>query len=334
MSKLRQLASSLHLSVTTVSRALDGYPDVSPATRERVRAAAAAAHYRPNAAARSLRTRKAETVAVTLPSETGRVGPPVFFEMLATCGERLAAQGLDLMLLPTVGPEAELALCRRLVEGRRADALIVVRTRRDDARIRLLLESGLPFVAHGRTRLDRHAFVDGDGAAGFRSATERLAALGHRRIAHVTAPQELTFAHLRRSGWKDAMAGLGLDASAEASGAPTEQGGYDAAQSLLRAQAAPTAFLCATDSMALGAMRALRERGLRPGLDAAVVGHDNLPASAFAEPPLSTMEIDAPDIGRELADLVIARIGGADIRDLQRVLPVRQVPRATEGPPP
>jgi len=236
------------------------------------------------------------------------------------------------MLLPTVSPSAEMATYRRLVEGRRADAVIVLRTRLHDERVAFLKERGVPFVTHGRTaRPDEHAFIDGDGAAGFREATHLLASLGHRHIAHIAAPQHLTFAHLRRLGWLAGLAEKGLSDPVEATAPPNEAGGYEAARSLLDRGRGPTALLCATDSIATGALRALKDHGLVAGRDVAVIGHDNLPSAAFTDPPLSTMEIAAPDVGRQLAEMLIARLGGRDHRDLQIILPVRQVPRSTHG---
>jgi len=333
VSSLKHLAQTLGLSITTVSRALDGYSDVAPATRERVRAAAQAIQYQPNSAARSLRRRKAEAVAVTLPTEPGRFGPPTFLNMLAACGQRLAEEGLDLMLLPTAGRMEEMETYRRLLDGRRADAVIVVRTRLDDERVAFLKDRGIPFVTHGRTaRPDEHAFIDGDGEAGFREAARHLASLGHRRIAHIAAPQELTFAHLRRKGWQAALEEVGSSEQLEYTARPTEAGGYEATLWLMQQSPAPTALLCATDSMAIGALSALKERGLTAGRDIAVIGHDNLPAAAFTDPPLSTMEIAAPDVGRQLAEMLIARLGGRDSREMQTILPVRQVPRISHGP--
>ena len=333
MSNLKHLAQSLGLSITTVSRALDGYSDVAPATRERVQAAAQAMNYRPNPAARSLRRRKAEAVAVTLPTEPGRFGPPLFLNMLAACSQRLAEEGLDLMLLPTAGRAAEMETYRRLLHGRRADAVIVVRTRLEDERVAFLKERGIPFVTHGRTaRSDEHAFIDGDGEAGFREAVRGLASLGHRRIAHIAAPQDLTFAHLRRRGWLAGLEEAGSSERLEYAAQPNEAGGHEAAQWLLQQHPRPTALLCATDSMAIGALSALKERGLVAGRDIAVIGHDNLPSAAFSDPPLSTMEIAAPDVGRQLAEMLIARLSGRAARELQTILPVRQVPRMTHGP--
>jgi LacI family transcriptional regulator len=333
VSNLKLLAKSLGLSITTVSRALDGYSDVAPATRKRVQAAAQAMNYRPNPAARSLRRRKAEAVAVTLPTEPGKFGPPIFLNMLAACGQRLAEEGLDLMLLPTAGRAGEMDTYRRLLDGRRADAVIVVRTRLEDERVAFLKERGIPFVTHGRTaRSDEHAFIDGDGAAGFRDAARQLASFGHRRIAHIAAPQDLTFAHLRRKGWLKGLEEAGDGEPIEYTAQPTEAGGYEAAQWLLQQSAPPTALLCATDSMAIGALSALKERGFTAGREIAVIGHDNLPSAAFTDPPLSSMEIAAPDVGRQLAEMLIARLGGREAGELQTILPVRQVPRATHGP--
>ena len=172
VSNLKLLARSLGLSITTVSRALDGYSDVAPATRERVQAAAQAMNYRPNPAARSLRRRRAEAVAVTLLTEPGRFGPPIFLNMLAACGQRLAEEGLDLMLLPTAGRAGEMDTYRRLLDGRRADAVIVVRTRLEDERVAFLKERGIPFITHGRTALRRISHLPICAAkAGWRPST-------------------------------------------------------------------------------------------------------------------------------------------------------------------
>ncbi len=331
MSNLKQLAKSLDLSITTVSRALDGYSDVAATTRLRVRAAADEIGYRPNAAARRLRRRRAEVVAVTLPAASGHLAPPAFLDMLSGCAEKLAEQNLNLVLAPTPRGMNELEICRRLVDGQRVEAMIVMRTRCDDERVTFLQSRGIPFVTHGRTDAAvPHAFFDGDGESAFREAALRLAEAGHRRIAHIAGPHDLTFARLRRRGWQTALADAGLDPSFLAEAAPDERGGYEAAQMLLAGHRRPTAFLCAMDAIAIGAMHALRERGLEPGRDVAVIGHDNVPAGAFMRPALSTMQI-AGDGGLRLASLLLERIGGRAAAELQEIAPVAFVPRETHG---
>ncbi len=225
MSALRALAHSLGLSPTTVSRALDGYGDVAAKTRHRVHAAADAAGYRPNAAARRLRRGTPEMVSLVLPTEPGHFNEPLYIELLAAMGEHLARHGFDLTLVAAPPGPDEIKTYRRLVEGRRADGIVVVRARRQDPRIDYLGRIGFPFVVMGRseTRLP-YAFVDGDGEKAFFEATRRLVALGHRRIAHLAAPSAFTFAHLRRRGYERAMREAGFEpAIAEATA--DEQGG-------------------------------------------------------------------------------------------------------------
>ena len=224
MSNLKTLARSLGLSITTVSRALDGYSDVSAATRQRVRDAAEKVGYQPNASARRLRRKRAELVAVTLPSAAGQIGPPHFIDMLSGCAEHLAAAGLNLVIAPVPRGQSELDMCRRFVDGQRVDAMVLVRTKRHDERVSFLQSRGVPFVTHGRTESEvPHPFIDGDGLSAFREATLMLADDGHVQIGHLAGPQDYNFAHLRRQGWETGLKERGLPAHLVATGDPTEQ---------------------------------------------------------------------------------------------------------------
>nr|WP_256515574.1 substrate-binding domain-containing protein [Alsobacter ponti] len=328
------LAATLNLSITTVSRALDGYGDVAPATRDRVMAAAEAMQYRPNAAARRLRRGSTEVVSLVLPTGPGRFDEPLYLELMSVMGERFAERGYDLTLLAAPPGPDEMKTYRRLVEGRRADGLIVVRTRRQDPRIAYLLGTKMPFVVMGRSDTPGlYPFVDGDGEAAFAAATRDLAALGHRHIAHLAAPAALTYATLRRAGYERAMDELGLPRQVVECDAD-EQAARAACSELLAGAAPPTAILCATDRMALGVLRAARERGLSVPADLSVVGHDNLPAGAYSDPPLSTMELPLAETGDLLARMLLARIGGAPPDDtMQAIIPIRAVPRGSVAPP-
>ncbi len=336
MSSLRHLAQRLSLSITTVSRALDGYTDVAPQTRDRVLALAGELNYRPNAAARSLRKNKADAVAVALPQGTSQVGLAGLINMVISAGPTFAAAGLDLLMLPIHETQNELDVLRRLIDGRRADAIILLRTWRDDPRVAYLIEKNVPFITHGRTQSPiPHAFIDGDGAQGFRDATAMLAKLGHRRIAHIAAPQDLMFAYTRRSGWLEEMQARSLAAQAtQAIAPPTESGGRTAALQLLAGADQPTALLCATDAMAIGALSAVHELGMLPGRDVSIVGHDALPSGEFTDPPLSTMSIAAPDVGTRLARLLLRRVAGTPAEELQEFLPITLNLRRSHGPPP
>lgn len=332
MTSLRSLASDLGLSITTVSRALDDYEDVAKHTRERVRRAANAVGYRPNSAARRLRKGASETIALVMPTEPGRFYEPVFVELLAVIGERLASRHFDLMLLAARPGHEEQAVYKRIIKDRRADACIVVRTRRNDERVELLQEAGLPFVCHGRTDAGApYAFVDGDGEAGFREITSRVIGLGHRRIAHLAAPDQFTFAALRARGWHRAMRDAGLADDLKLACPATEEAGQEAATALMASHERPTALICATDRMAIGAVRAVQAAGLQVGRDIAVTGHDNIHAARFTHPALTTMELDVKSVGECLVDKLFDILDGAMPMQEGRIFPLRQILRASTG---
>ncbi|MFI4995886.1 MAG: LacI family DNA-binding transcriptional regulator [Hyphomicrobiales bacterium] len=333
MSSLRHLARSLGLSITTVSRALDGYGDVAAQTRKRVRDTADAIGYRPNAAARRLRKGASELVTLVLPTEPGQFNEPLYIELLAPMGQRLARAGYDLTLIAAAPGPDELKTYRRLVEGRRTDGIVVVRTRRQDVRIDYLQRLGFPFVAMGRCESDHvHAFVDGDGETAFADAVRRLVEMGHRRIVHIAAPSAFTFAVLRRRGYCGAMEEAGLEPSIFEYRAD-ETGGCGAALEALSGPSRPTALLCATDRMAFGALRAARRQGLVVPRDLSIVGHDNLVTAQFCDPPLTTMELPIAATGEKLADMMLARIGGADPGTLQEICEVRFIERESTAAP-
>ena len=333
MLTIKELAQSLGLSITTVSRALDDYTDVSVATRQRVREAAEASGYRPNAAARRLRRGLAEVVTIVLPTDHGRFDEPLYIELLAAMGPHFAKAGYDVTLLAAPPGDEELKTYRRIVEGRRADGIIVVRARRDDARIRYLLSTDMPFVVMGRSEIKgAYAWLDGDGKEAFRTATRHLLDLGHQRIMHLAAPSAFTFATLRREGYEKEMLGAGLIPCTTETIADSEPA-FNVALEILSKKERPTAILCATDKMAYGVLKAARDLGLSIPRDLSIIGHDNLPASSTTEPALTTMELPLTDAGARLANLLLHAIKAPEPKPSLDILPVRFIERASTAPP-
>ncbi len=334
MSSVRELAKALGVSAATVSRALDGHPNVSHETRARIVAAARAANYRPNSAARRLSTGRSEIVSLVLPTEAGNFDEPLYIRLLHGIGRRLAAAGYDLSVLSAAPGVEEDALYRRLVESRRADGVIVVRTRWDDPRVAYLQSVEFPFVCMGRTNAALpYAFVDGDGEAAFLDATRRVLALGHRDVVHLAAPSAFCFSRFRRHGFVRAVEEAGLEARV----AEIPADGHAAcamAHTLLDGPRPPTAIVAATDRMAYGVMKCAAERGLVPGRDLSILGHDNLTASAFTHPQLATMELSFEATAEQLATFMLARIDGENPAALQAVRPVTFLEGGTLGPPP
>ncbi len=332
---LKELASRLGLSKTTVSRALAGYSDVSSKTRERVRIAAEQYGYQPDPLAQRLRTGRMNVVGLVVPSDLKPFGDAFFIDLITSMSNTLASQELYLLLSTADRGEAELSALRRLVEGRWVDAIVLVRTLCHDLRVQYLLEQKIPFVCHGRTEdASNYAFVDMDGEAAGRVAVEALVARGHRDIAYIGPPSSiLNYARHRRSGYVEAMTdhGLLVHTNLIREGDGGETFGERAAIRLLENEPCPTAMICATDLEAIGALRAIDSAGLKCGRDLSVIGHDDLPEAALTNPPLATIRQPHAQVGKRLAEIVTALIGGANPLDYQEIWPVELIERQSLG---
>jgi LacI family transcriptional regulator len=310
---LKKLAGQLGLSITTVSRALNGYSDVAPATRDRILAVANSLGYTPNAAAQRLITGRVHAIGFVLPLPTGRFADPFLFELMIGLGEVLRSQSLDLVVAAGEPGLDEVETYQRLVRGRRVDGLVLARTRVDDERIGFLRESGTAFVTHGRWQgpMD-FDHLDCDNLLGGRLAAELLLGLGHRHLLMINAPRKLNFAFERETGFGKMVVAAGAKLEVlETEDIVEEEGERVMREALARGRVASAVF-CATDRLAIGAMMAARSAGLRVGVDLSVVGYDDIPLSRFADPPLTTLRQPMREAGRRLAQILLTRITDPD----------------------
>ncbi len=330
---LRRIARTLGLSITTVSRALGGFDDVAAATRARVREEAARIGYQPNRAAQSLRQGRAGAIGVVLPTPPGHFGDPFFLRLLAAIGPLLARAGLDLLVMAAPPGAEEMRAYRHLVESRRIDGMLVARTRVEDERVAWLQAQGMPFVTNGRTAAaSPHAWVDVDGAGAFRTAVRRLATRGHRRIALLNAPDQYFFARDRAAGWRDGLEAAGLPEAPMRAAEPSEENGHRLAAELLALPEPPTALLCATDRLAVGALHAIADSGRVAGRDVAVIGYDDLPAAGWVSPALTTFAQPHEAAATHALDFLLRRIAGEDPASLHMLLAADLVARASDPP--
>lgn len=278
MANLKELAETLGLSQTTVSRALNGYPEVSEATRRRVKAAAAQADYAPNPSARGLATGKARTIGHVVPLSMHDMINPHFTDFIAAAGKIYSAHGYD-MLIRVVDKAEEADAYRKLKRDRRVDGVIVHGPLADEPRISLLQDLQLPFVVHGRANgpSDGYAWVDVNNRRSFLRATRHLIELGHRDIALINGFEQMVFAARRRAGFEAALQEADLTPQQHwmASDDMTEHFGYSTMGRMLDSATPPTAVVCASMLPAIGALRAIRERGLEPGHDVSLIAHDD-----------------------------------------------------------
>ncbi|KAA2315616.1 LacI family DNA-binding transcriptional regulator [Pseudooceanicola sediminis] len=276
---LKTLAEKLGLSQTTVSRALNGYPEVSEATRLRVQDAAVRFNYRPNSRAKGLATGRSMVVAQIVPgSSEHEMVNPIFGDFVGGATEALARFGYD-MMISRVLEDDEGKIYRELHARGAVDAVILQGPSVEDPRIPLLNEIGMPYIVHGRSTgiTAPYSWVDVNNKRSFRRATQFLTDLGHRRIALINGLEYMDFAQRRRSGYQEALdaAGIAADPALMCSADMTEGYGYRETRRLLHLADPPTAILSASMLAAIGIRRAIQESGLTMGRDVSVITHDD-----------------------------------------------------------
>jgi len=336
--RLKDLAEHLGLSQTTVSRALNGYPEVKEATRRRVAEAAARLGYRPNASALRLATGRAGAVGMVLRG-SDEFGPHTS-EFLGGLGGRMAQQEIDLLVTTVSTHQDELAAYRRLAASQKVDAVILHSPTLSDERAELLIELGIPFVLHGRTDIGRPvAWLDIDNAGALERATAHLLDLGHRRIALLNGVRGRTFSEDREAGYLKALAARGVspDRGLMGNSIFTDEVAFRLAQSMLERRPRPTAFLAGSMMTALGVFRAIRQAGLVLGRDVSMIAHDDVFPYLNADnmyPTMSTTRSSIRQAGTRIAELVMQVIGGKPVEDVHELWPVELVLRESSGPPP
>lgn len=328
---LKAIAKELGLSVTTVSRALNGYDDVSKETRARVEATAQARGYRPNTFARRLKMGKIDAVGLVFPVHPVPLNNSVFMEMVGEISRELARHEIDLLLIAD-DDLADSHSYMRLVQSRRVDALIVAHTLDNDPRLRQLQAANFPFLALGRSQLAApYAWFDFDNHAGMYQATQRLIALGHQRIALLGENNSQAFITQRREGWRDALRTHQLNDSGLRMLPPTRRAGYKATMDLLAQPVPPTAIVTDCNTLGDGAAMALQTLGQLHGDNAvSLVVYDGLPPDSIVETDVAAViQSTREGVGRQIADMVRHLIAGVPVDQLQALWQPDFLPGAT-----
>jgi len=332
---IRDVAQRAGVSIATVSRVLNDKSDVSAPTRDRVRAAAATLGYKVDPAARALVTQQTRLVAVVVGDNSGHRDLSLIFfgKVLAAISRRLAQSGYEPLLLQAVDGQSDVSPLDVNV-GHRFDAAIVIGVDDDDPLIAGFAERRLPLVGVDvRCAGERVAFVGSDHDEGVRLAIAHLHALGHRRIAHIAGGANTVAGADRLEAFRRAIERFGLDLpdAYVRNGDFSSASGYAETCELLALPTPPTAIVAASDLMALAALQAIWDSGLRPAHDVAVVGFDDLEAAALAHPPLTTIRQDRQALGTLAATRAIELIEHADAPAGTTVLPVELVVRASSA---
>lgn len=337
---LKQLSRMLGLSQTTVSRALNGFPEVNEATRQRVLAAAEETGYRPNRAAQRLATGHARSIGLLMPTAPELHFDLHFGEFLSGLAGAALQHDFHFVIVPTDPKDEERAI-RNMANSGSIDGFYIGYLRPNDRRIETARALGLPFVVHGRSTgvPDDFPLLDIDNDAVFRDAADHLIGLGHRRFGLINAPEFYDFALRRRRGAQQRLHEAGLEIAPQAckSVPMTDEQGFHAMNALLEMAEPPTAVLCSSTTQALGAVRALNARGLRLGRDISLTTHDDdlplLKPEHFSV-PLTTTRSSLRAAGLRIAERLIAMIRGEEGFPEQEVWHAELVVRASTGPVP
>jgi LacI family transcriptional regulator len=313
---IAELARRLDLSVSTVSRALNGYDDVNAETRRRVVDAARAHNYVPSAGALRLRHGRTNTVGFVFSPLSSEFIEPFYIPLLAGIDEGLRALGYDLFVTVARPGDEEAQIFPRLVEGHRVDAVLFARTRPDDWRIRYCQERRFPFAALGRSDgiLEPYPCIDLDYDAVAHTACRRFLADGHRRLGILLPPPDLMVATFMRRGCGRAVAegGPATDATIWTfDGDQTAGGGVRAAAALAAISPGerPTAIVCGSDVAAIGLMGALGLAVSWPDGTFSVIGCGDNVLAPLSDPPLTTFRFPLSRIGRDLVDVLAPLLG-------------------------
>lgn len=337
---LKQLSELLGLSQTTVSRALNGYPEVNEATRERVLQAVKETGYRPNKAAQRLATGKAGSIGLVMPTAPGHQSDVHFGEFLAGLGEEAVRHDFHFVIMPA-DPDDEVAALRRLAISGNVDALFVAYMRGHDPRLPMLKSLSMPYVVHGRSfgAEPDYPYLDIDNEGAFYDATRLLLQLGHTRFALMNGPTHLDFAIRRRNGVISALGerGLTLEEDCMSHALMTDEQGLLAMERFLQLPQRPTAILCSSTVMALGAIRAVNQAGLRLGEDISLIAHDDvlplLKPESFSV-PLTTTRSSLRAAGARIAQRLIGTVKQAGPFPEQELWKTELIVRASTGPAP
>lgn len=321
------------VSRATVSRVVNNTSNVDPELRERVEKVIEETGYLPNVVARSLASNRSNILGLIIPSVAQTLfTDPYFPALIQGISQACNANDYTLSLFVFHSPQEETRVFRRALGSGLLDGLIVTTNRIEDPFIGELLDRKLPFVYVGRPPdTKRINYVDVDNVVGVLLAVKHLIRLGHQRIAHIGAPLDTTVGIDRRQGYERALteAGLPIEKSLMAFGNFSQDSGYTAMRQVLKSH--PDAAFIASDTMAIGAMQAIHEAGLRIPEDIAVVGFDDLLPAMNSTPTLTTVRQFVPRTGAIAAETLIDIIDVGPGPPRHIILPTELVIRASCG---
>lgn len=324
MANIYDVAKKSGYSIATVSKALNNYSDISEKARTKILAVCKEIGYMPNSSARTLPTKKSWTIGVVFSEELGvGITHPFFSHVIESFKQSIESNGYDLLFISReLGHSiySYLEHCRY----RNVDGVIVVHTDFSEPEVREILDSDLPSVVIDNVQT-RSINVSSDNYTGAKMAMDHLIGMGHEKIAHISGNKESYASRVRTEAYLESMESLPKNMQEgylQSGGFFSLEGGYEAMKRLLELEDRPTAVFVSGDYMAIGAMRAIQEAGLKIPEDISIVGFDDVEAAKLVCPGLTTVHQDTVRIGQAAAERLIDRINGKsdEVKDRKSVV--------------
>ncbi len=334
---LRDVAREAGLSVTQTSRALNDHSDVAKQTKRRAVEAADRLGYTPNLAARRLKMPDARTQSIGLVLDTSsqRFSDPFLGDLLTAIVEEASANGFELQLSAPSGGDDVVDAYKQAIKQKRVDGFIVLRVTNDDPRLRFLVEHSIPLVTFGCID-DAHPYpVVRETDDCFQPAIDHLVELGHSSIGCIYVPLGYGISDHRLRSFHRALAAHGLEAKPEHVGGAGfhEEVGYEVANRIFASEEPPTAIMAFNDLLAFGALQAAKDHGRSVPDDMSIVGVDDVMASRFLKPALTSMRYSATEIGHHLVRQLLGALDEPTANGEVTVRPALVIRESTAPPP-
>lgn len=327
-----QVAKRAKVSTATVSRVLNDSGMVRPATTERVRRAITELNYVRNPNARGLRLGRTHMFGLIVSD----INNPFFPELIDAFEGMAAEQGIDVIFTHTNYDTKRLRSCVRRMVERNVEGIAIMTSEMDEEALRQIASNRVAVVLLNQPALrEKFRNVEVEYSQGFREALEHLKSLGHREIGFIAGPSALSSALRRRRNWELAMKRLKLPVRPEwvIIGDMRLEGGVNAMRDLLAGKRRPTAVLATNDLMAIGALHAALDAGLRVPKDLSLIGFDDLPVATMVLPQLTTIQLPRREIAAHAFEILLQAIRGGEQTPCATVYP-RLVVRKSTGPAP
>ncbi|MGX4583107.1 LacI family DNA-binding transcriptional regulator [Paenibacillus chitinolyticus] len=317
MVTIKDIAKAAQVSVTTVSRALNGYDDVNEETRKKIKRFADQLGYSPNMAARSLVSKKTKTLGLLLSNVTRASSKDnIAFEVLCGMNDRAGELDYDLVLFSTTPQKQKIKSYKNLCQERGVDGVIIMGIRLDDPYLEEIVSSDIPCVLIDIPLQGPNVgYVTSDNIRGAYTAVKHLIENGHSRIGMINGHAQADVSIQRLKGYTDALknSGFPFDPTRVLDGSFSESGGKEAMYRLLSLHPETTAVFCSSDLMALGAVQAVKGLGRRVPDDISIIGFDNIDLTAYTSPSLTTVNQHKYESGYQAAQLLVDLLEGRNV---------------------